>query len=76
MASSDKLVEVNISGFSDDLRKWITENIDSLLGTIATVIYNERIKSRDRPDVDSLFLPRFAEFRTDKTVANSSKEIK
>ena len=76
MASSDKLVEVAISGFSDDLRKWITDNINDLLGTIAAVIYNERIKSRDRPNVDSLFLPRFAEFRSDKTVANSSKEIK
>jgi hypothetical protein len=76
MASSDRLVEVNISGFSDDLRQWITDNINTLIGTIATVIYNERIKSRDRPNVDSLFLPRFAEFRSDKTVANSSKEIK
>ena len=76
MASSDRLVETNISGFSDDLRQWITDNIKDLIGTIAAVTYNERIKSRDRPNVDSLFLPRFAEFRTDKTVANSSKEIK
>src|SRR5690606_31963179 len=27
MASSDKLVEVAISGFPDDLRQWITDNI-------------------------------------------------
>lgn len=76
MASSDRLVEVAISGFSDDLRAEITKNIDQLIGTIATVIYNERIKSKARTGVDSLFLPRFAEFRSDKTVANSSKEIK
>jgi ATP-dependent DNA ligase len=76
MASSDRLVETNISGFSDELRQWITDNIKDLVGTIAAVTYNERIKSQTRTGVDSLFLPRFAEFRTDKTVANSSKEIK
>ena len=76
MASSDRLVECNISGFPDDLRLEITKNQAGLLGTIATVIYNERIKSKSRTGVDSLFLCRFAEFRTDKTVANSSKEIK
>jgi DNA ligase-1 len=76
MASSDRLVECNISGFSDDLRKEITDTQNELLGTIATIIYNERIKSKSRTGVDSLFLCRFAEFRTDKTVANSSKEIK
>lgn len=75
-ASSDRLVEVSISGFSDELRLWITANKDSLLGTIMTVMYNERIKSKSRTGVDSLFLPRFVEFRSDKTVANSSKEIK
>jgi hypothetical protein len=75
-ASSDRTVEVAISGFSIDLRKQITEEINSLIGTIVAVIYNERIKSKDRKGIDSLFLPRFAEFRTDKTVANSSKEIK
>ena len=75
-ASSDRLVECSISGFPDDLRQWITDNQDSLLGTIMAVLYNERIKSKSRSGVDSLFLPRFAEFRSDKTVANSSKEIK
>ena len=76
MASSDRLVECNISGFPDDLRKEITATQNELLGTIATVLYNERIKSKSRTGVDSLFLCRFAEFRSDKTVANSSKEIK
>jgi hypothetical protein len=76
MASSDRLVECNISGFPDDLRKEITATQNELLGTIATVLYNERIKSKTRTGVDSLFLCRFAEFRSDKKVANSSKEIK
>jgi DNA ligase-1 len=75
-ASSDRLVEVNISGFSDELRLWITANQANLMGTIVTLMYNERIKSKTRTGVDSLFLPRFVEFRNDKKVANSTKEIK
>lgn len=77
-ASSDRGVEVNISGFPDDLRKQITETQAELMGTIVSVLYNERIKSKDknRANVDSLFLPRYAEFRSDKTVADHSKDIK
>lgn len=77
-ASSDRLVECSISGFSDDLRAEITKDIDSWVGCIVAVLYNERIssKSSGRAGIDSLFLPRFAERRYDKSVANSSKEIK
>jgi hypothetical protein len=77
-ASSDRKIVVSISGFSDDLRAEITRDIDSWVGSIVTVLYNERItsQSKDREDVDSLFLPRFTERRYDKSVANSSKEIK
>lgn len=77
-ASSDRLVECAISGFPDDLRDEITANIDSWMGSIVAVLYNERISSKEkgRAGIDSLFLPRFAERRYDKSVANSSKEIK
>jgi len=77
-ASSDRLVEASISGFSQDLRKEITRTIDALMGTIVEVLYNERIssKSAGRAGIDSLFLPRFNAFRTDKLVADSTKEIK
>ncbi len=77
-ASDDGGVECNISGFPDDLRKQITETQAELMGTIVSVLYNERIKSKDknRANVDSLFLPRYAEFRSDKTVADHSKDIK
>ncbi len=72
--SSDGLVEVSIgSGFSDAQRKSFTRK--ATVGRIVEVLYNERITSRDRTDVDSLFLPRFVELREDKDVANSSKEI-
>lgn len=77
-ASSDRKVEVSISGFSEDLRLEITKNINILLGTIVSVLYNERIasKGKDRQGVDSLFLPRFICFREDKVRADSSAEIK
>jgi hypothetical protein len=77
-ASSDRLVECAISGFPDDLRDEITRDIDSWMGSIVAVLYNERISSKEkgRSGIDSLFLPRFAERRFDKSVANSSKEIK
>lgn len=77
-ATSDRLVEASVSGFPDDLRAEITRDIDSWVGSIVSVLYNERISSKDknRAGIDSLFLPRFMERRFDKTVANSSKEIK
>jgi hypothetical protein len=75
-ASSDRLVEVSISGFSDELRQWITDNFDNLKGTIVEILYNERISSKGRGTSDSLFLPRFSSFRTDKLIADSTKEIK
>lgn len=77
-ATSDQKVIVSISGFDIATRRWITDNINSLIGKIVTITYNERIASKEkgREGVDSLFLPRFQEFRNDKSVANSSEEIK
>lgn len=79
MASRDRKVEVNISGMSDDLRKEITANFATeWMGSICAVMYNERISSKDknRAGIDSLFLPRLIEKRSDKTVADDSKDIK
>ena len=77
-ASSDRKVEVSISGFTDALRLEVTRRQDELRGTIVEVLYNERISSQsaNRNGVDSLFLPRFNEFRTDKFIADSTNEIK
>jgi ATP-dependent DNA ligase len=72
--SSDGKIEVNVgSGFSDEQRRELTRN--AIVGKVVTVLYNERISSKGGGP-DSLFLPRFIEVREDKTVANSSKEIK
>lgn len=77
-ASSDRKVEVSISGFSDELRDEITNNIDDWIGNIISVRYNERISSKEkgREDKDSLFLPRFLEQRNDKDTADHSDNIK
>jgi len=75
-ASSDRVVEVSISGFSDELREDIFNNIQNWIGMIVTVKYNEVIEDRNRPGVYSLFLPRFVELRLDKQVADHSSTIK
>lgn len=77
-ASSDRKVVVSVSGFSHQLRREITDTIGDLMGKIMTVKYNERITSQGagREGVDSLFLPRFQEFRSDKAVADHSDQIK
>ncbi len=76
--SSDGKINVSISGFNDELRQEITNNINTLIGKIVEITYNERITSdqTSRAGVDSLFLPRFSRFREDKNTANSSAEIK
>ncbi|WPK40295.1 ATP-dependent DNA ligase [Pseudomonas phage Paride] len=75
--SSDGKVIVNISGLTDSERDDATANFENKWKhSIVSVMYNERIKSVDRMDIDSLFLPRFLEIRTDKSEADSSKDIK
>lgn len=77
VASSDRKVETNISGFSDEQLDEMSKNIQDYIGKIVTVMYNERISSKDknRQEVDSLFLPRFIELREDKNQADPSDKI-
>lgn len=72
-SSEDGKVVVNVSGFSDDERDTITR--DNSLNKIVSILYNERITKKNGGP-DSLFLPRIVEFRTDKTVADTSNLIK
>ena len=71
--SSDGIVKVNVSGFTDDQRKTITK--ESSVGRIIEVLYNTKIQD-SKTKVWSLFLPRIVQFRDDKDVANSFDEIK
>jgi hypothetical protein len=61
------------TGFSDADRAGITA--DNSVGRIVSVKYNARITDKTS-SVASLFLPVFVEFRNDKSVADSSKDIK
>lgn len=74
LESEDNLIRVNVgSGFSDEQRDIYTK--DYVIGKIATVKYNARIKDKAN-NVESLFLPTFVELREDKNSANTELEIK
>jgi hypothetical protein len=62
-------MEVSVSGFTDSQRVEISKSVDEWIGEIIAVRYNEKIT--DRNGNNSLFLPRFVERRTDKTVADT-----
>lgn len=71
--SSDKILMVNVgTGFSDEEREYFTH--DNTIGKIVTVQYNAVIEDK-KTHVKSLFLPRFVEFRSDKTEADSYEKI-
>jgi len=71
--SEDGMIRVNVgSGYKDEERDTFRQ---SMIGQIATVKYNARIKDRGS-NVESLFLPTFIELRLDKDIADYSKAIK
>jgi ATP-dependent DNA ligase len=71
--SEDGMIRVNVgSGYKDEERDSFRQ---SMIGQIATVKYNARIKDRGS-NVESLFLPTFIELRLDKDIADYSKAIK
>ena len=70
MESGDGQVRVSVgTGLSDNLRDYIWENKESVIGKIAAVKYNEVITSKGK-DTKSLFLPVFIELREDKETAD------
>jgi len=72
--TSDGKVRVNVgSGFSDEQRRTITK--DNSVDKIVEIKYNMRITSKGT-NIESLYLPRFLQFRVDKTTADSSDDVK
>mgnify|MGYP000446864235 CR=1 FL=1 len=70
--SADGVIKVRVgSGFSDDQRKTLGEEI---IDKIAAIKYNTRIKNK--AGEESLFLPIILEIRDDKEVADTSSVIK
>lgn len=79
--SSDGLLEVDVSGFKDKpqkgvlTRKEISDRRDEFIGTIMTVKANDLMPPTKSNPLWSLFLPRFAEFRADKSVADDLQRV-
>lgn len=76
VASSDRKIVTKV-GIFKDFDEEIRDELygDHVLGTIVTVLYNERTSDKKRTGVESLFLPRVTRIRHDKTEANSYDEI-
>lgn len=72
--TSDGLLEVCVSGFSDAMRKAVSESRADYLETVMTVKANG-IMSPSGAGKHSLFLPRYAEFRLDKKVADTLQQV-
>lgn len=74
-ATSDNMLECNVSGFKDEERLNIWNNRDNLIGSIITVMSNNIMYSTNSAKKHSLFLPRFIEFRQDKSTADSFEHV-
>lgn len=72
--SSDDILDVNVSGFTDKQREEIWADRDNVLGKIMTVKSN-MILPADKNGIRSLFLPRHVEIREDKTEADSLARV-
>ena len=71
--SEDGELQTNVSGFSDKIRHEIWDNRDKYIDSIVTVKFNDvMVKKGEKA---SLFLPRFVEFRNDKTSADTLDRI-
>lgn len=71
--SSDGMLRTNVSGFNDKTRSEIWKHREDYLGKIITVKFNDvMIKEGQKA---SLFLPRFVEFRDDKSESDTLEQI-
>ena len=79
--SSDGQLVVNVSGFKDKkergllTRQQIWDKKDQFIGTIMAVRANAIMPPTKSNPLYSLFLPRFTEFRSDKTEADSLQQV-
>ena len=73
--SSDGLLEVNVSGFTDSDRINIWTSKDEVIGKIMAVKSNSIMPPSDSNTSYSLFLPRCEEIRDDKQIADDLQRI-
>lgn len=69
-------LEVGVSGMKDEVRQEIHDNRDDYLGGIITVKSNMIMEPSASNALHSLFLPRFVEFRKDKSEADTLERIR
>lgn len=73
--TSDGLLEVNVSGYTDAKRKELHEMGDALMSKIMAVRFNSIMKPTANNQKYSLFLPRSVEVRDDKTEADTLQRV-
>lgn len=79
--TADGLLEVGVSGFKDikkdgiPTRAEIAAMMDELIGTVMSVKANGVMKPSKEGGLYSLFLPRFVEFRKDKSKADTLQQV-
>jgi DNA ligase-1 len=73
--SSCGQLDVGVSGISDKMRKEIHNNREQYLDKIATITFNAIMEPGESNPLHSLFLPRFTEWRLDKTEADDLETI-
>jgi DNA ligase-1 len=73
--SSDGLLTVNATGFTDEQRIDINNRREEILHSIVTVKSNMILKPKHMGSRWSMFLPNVVEFRQDKKVADSLEQI-
>lgn len=73
--SSDEKVVVDISGFTDAMRKEVKDNWENIYRNLIVSVKANSIVSRRGEDRYSLFLPRFEEWRFDKHEADTLEYI-
>lgn len=71
--TADGGIRVNVSGFTDGMRKHITENVDQWIGNKVITVRANDIMEADH--VSSLFLPRFVEVREDKDTPDTTAKV-
>ena len=71
--TADGGIRVNVSGFTDGMRKHITENVDQWIGNKVVTVRANDIMEAD--PVSSLFLPRFVEVREDKDTPDTTAKV-
>lgn len=76
--TSDDLLEVSVgTGYSDKLREQLLREVEGMVSRndVVTVKANDIITNDSKPDMYSLFLPRFIKVRKDKTEADSFARV-